>query len=513
MSKKRPSKDYAYEALLRFNYFPMVKNRRDELPPVFSTRAFKPDLADELITKMQSQKRKEGFDQIVYRSNRFNNVIRTMHIPHPLPYARMCQTLRDNWKQIKFLCKNKSSKIKPERHNDGKLVAMGEYDLGRLIVMDSAGFPDSLEKFLRLSTGAFFVTSADISNCFPSIYTHSIPWALVGHADAKKDHDPKKWFNAIDAKQRHLKRNETQGIPIGPATSNVVCEIILAQVDKRLRKLGYRFVRAIDDYQCYTATRDEGVCFIRDLELELDRYLLKLNTKKTACHQLPLPERAEWINEFCALAGDSRRLTGNKMFRLLDLAVDFQSRWPADNVLKYAATYLMNRVNAYNAYPFVEYLLQLAFHNASVLPLIAEVLDDYKIELDNEVLERLLDFHLKYRRSDVACWLLLIMHLNGGKASKAAATEIIKQGDCLPMALMATAKNHRKKIDKFLLNVDETQNYEMDQYWLLIYNRARQNPRVKARFKKYLDETGLTFLESEGVRFTRTKPFIYLGAT
>ena len=512
MSKKRPSKDYAYEALLRFNYFPMVKNRRDDLPPVFSTRRFKPKIADELITKMKSQKRREGFDQIVYRCNRFNNAIRTMHLPHPLPYARLCQTLRDNWDNLEFVCKNKSSKIRPEQHNDGKLVAMGEYDLGRLVVMDNPRFPKSLEKYLSVATGAFFRTSADISNCFPSIYTHSIPWALVGHAVEKKDHDPKKWFNAIDAKQRHLKRNETQGVPVGPATSNVIAEIILARVDKRLRKLGYRFIRAIDDYQCYTATRDEGVCFIRDLELELDRYLLKLNSKKTKCHQLPLPERAEWINEFCALAGEKKSVSGNEMFRLLDLAVDFQSRWPADNVLKYAATFLLKRVSPYNAYTFVEYLLQLAFHNASVLPLIAEVMDNYEIELDDDVLDQLLDFHLRYRRSDVVCWLLLIINLNGGRASKAAATEIIKQRDCMPMALMATARNHRKKIDKFLLNVDETQNYEMDQYWLLIYNRARENARVKARFKKYLGETGLTYLESKRVRFTRTKPFIYLGA-
>ena len=245
---KRPSKDYAYEALLRFNYFPMVKNRRDELPPVFSTRKFKPAIADELILKMASQKRKEGFDQIVYRCNRFNNVIRTMHIPHPLPYARLCKVIRDNWKHLKFICKNKTSKIKPEKHCDGKLVAMGEYDLGRLVVMDSPKFPRSLQKYLKLTTGAYYVTSADISNFFPSIYTHSIPWALVGHEVAKKDHNPQKWFNSIDAKQRHLKRNETQGVPIGPATSNVISELILSPVDKALRNRGYRFIRAIDDY-------------------------------------------------------------------------------------------------------------------------------------------------------------------------------------------------------------------------------------------------------------------------
>ena len=31
----------------------------------------------------------------------------------------------------------------------------------------------------------YCVVYADISNCFPSIYTHSIPWALVGKIQQK----------------------------------------------------------------------------------------------------------------------------------------------------------------------------------------------------------------------------------------------------------------------------------------------------------------------------------------
>ena len=31
-----------------------------------------------------------------------------------------------------------------------------------------------------LLIGKKYIVKADISTCFPSIYTHSIPWALVG---------------------------------------------------------------------------------------------------------------------------------------------------------------------------------------------------------------------------------------------------------------------------------------------------------------------------------------------
>ena len=33
-----------------------------------------------------------------------------------------------------------------------------------------------------------YLVKADISTCFPSIYSHSIPWALVGKETAKKNH-------------------------------------------------------------------------------------------------------------------------------------------------------------------------------------------------------------------------------------------------------------------------------------------------------------------------------------
>ena len=69
------------------------------------------------------------------------------------------------------------------------------------------------ERALKFGFGKKFRAHTDISNFYPSIYTHSIPWALVGFEQAKKDKFKKKsWFNSIDYFQRMLKRNETQGI-------------------------------------------------------------------------------------------------------------------------------------------------------------------------------------------------------------------------------------------------------------------------------------------------------------
>lgn len=45
-----------------------------------------------------------------------------------------------------------------------------------------------------------------------------------------------------------MHHGETHGILIGPHSSNILSEIILTVVDRKLYEKHYRYVRAIDDY-------------------------------------------------------------------------------------------------------------------------------------------------------------------------------------------------------------------------------------------------------------------------
>lgn len=55
-----------------------------------------------------------------------------------------------------------------------------------------------------LLIGKRFVVKADISTFFPSIYTHSIPWALVGKAVAKQNRSKSKWFIKLTKSVKRL---------------------------------------------------------------------------------------------------------------------------------------------------------------------------------------------------------------------------------------------------------------------------------------------------------------------
>ena len=108
--------DYLYQALTRWNYFPNQKSKGEELPPVFSTRQFTPHVAKRLVAENM---RSGGYDQVEYFATRYNNVSRPLAIPHPVGYAHLVNCICANWDELKSICGNQNSLIKPEKHAVG----------------------------------------------------------------------------------------------------------------------------------------------------------------------------------------------------------------------------------------------------------------------------------------------------------------------------------------------------------------------------------------------------------
>jgi len=314
--------EYLLKALLQHNYFPSQRRNKEELPPILNSKSLTPKISEKLI-KLSC--RKGGYDQIEYKLTRYNNVPRPLNIPHPIAYAQLCHSLHDNWGKMEYITQTENSLIIPKKHSDG-----------RIIIMDYENSKEKIERHIKLSFNKKFYVNTDISNFFPSIYSHSIPWALVGLEEAKEDRKPKKWFNQIDKYQRLMKRNETNGVPIGPATSNIVSELILARIDIELNKDGFEFIRLIDDYTAYFDTYEKAEEFIRRLSEELSKYKLLLNIKKTFIEQLPSPSSPEWIVDLTTRIPDKENISPTNVIRFLDYALTKQSIIPDGSVLKYA---------------------------------------------------------------------------------------------------------------------------------------------------------------------------------
>ena len=223
-----------YEALTRYNYFPNQKSNINELPPCLSTRQFTPEVVEEIV-KINEPAERRGYDVVIYNATRYNNAFRELSLVHPKAHSLLSKHIHDHWSDIEYIGNNDSSMIKPELHDDGRIIVMN--------------YEDAIDKTTRNLTSSFgkrFQVKSDISNCFNSIYSHAITWGLVGFEHAKANQQNNKWFNQLDMYQRKCKRNETQGIPIGPATSTISVEIILGKIDNTLKEQGFEFHRYVD---------------------------------------------------------------------------------------------------------------------------------------------------------------------------------------------------------------------------------------------------------------------------
>lgn len=479
------NRTFLLNALLGYSYFPIQKKDRSELPPFLSTIDLTPQIARGLVN-VQSRKRTEGWDSVEYQATRFTGVGRIFNIPHPLPYSALCLCIHDNWANLDYCTRSNQSMVKPRQHPDG-----------RAIIMD---YEKAHPRSLRLSFGKRFQVKTDISNFFPSIYSHAVTWAIVGFATAKANRR-RNWYNDLDSNICSTKRNETQGVAIGPASSNVIAELVLSRSDTEMERLGFEFIRYVDDYTAYCTTEEQAQDFIRILGEKLKEYKLLLNIKKTVISPLPCCDEAGWVSELALLLpkGEINKYTAEQY---LDRAQAVSLQEPDGSVLKYAIKALLSR----GLKPGVEYevlpqIINLAFYHPILLPPLNGPfarIDPRNFIFGSQLHDIALE-NARRRRSDGLCWSLFYMNRHRIPIQGALAQAVVASRDCLALLLLYLSGDptHRAAVIHFAQRLNAADHYELDQYWLLLYelyfDNCIQTP--------YASEGAFQFLRANGVRF------------
>ena len=431
-----------------------------------------------------------------------------MHIPHPLPYARLCQCINKYWKRLQHICENPNSRLKPAKHDD-KSVLRFNYNEGndnikndlRVLAFENQYLSDVFS-MVELTNGKFYRMNADISLFFPSIYTHSIPWALVGHSEAKANQgNGKKWYNQLDKYQAQMQRKETKGIPIGPATSTIISELILFKIDNVLRDKEYTFTRLGDDYECYCETEEEGNMFLKHFEQELRKYLLNLNALKVRIEKLPLGYQPEWKIELkYRLPSRDIIPKQRELANFLEYAIKLQNYHPNSPALKYAARSLTQNINETNVNVFFEYMISIVIHNPTILPILCKVAEKHQDVISDMDFEQILRHFLKYQCSDAICWILYLIGICGKEISDELANAVIDSKDCMSMGMLIALGQQKDKVIDFLNNnIDPDSEYDCDQYWILLHELAPDCPE----FNRYRGISGLKFLREKNVHFIK----------
>lgn len=127
----------------------------------------------------------------------------------------------------------------------------------------------------------------DVTDCYGSLYTHSIPWALHGKEHAKQNKRDKTLLgNQIDFLIQSGRYGQTNGIPQGSVLTDFVAELVLGWVDSQLtNELGnaedFKILRYRDDYRIFANSDVRAEEVLKAVSDKLRSVGMKLGVAKT----------------------------------------------------------------------------------------------------------------------------------------------------------------------------------------------------------------------------------------
>lgn len=157
----------------------------------------------------------------------------------------------------------------------------------------------SSPEFTRDKLTFDYFLMVDIQSFFPSIYTHSLSWAIYGNKALGKEYRKEDTFaNATDVINQRINFNETNGLIVGPEFSRVIAEILLTRIDLNVEqelnksKLyihdDYKIYRYVDDYFIFANQPDTIREIEKVLQEQLQDYNLNQNISKREIQTKPV---------------------------------------------------------------------------------------------------------------------------------------------------------------------------------------------------------------------------------
>lgn len=230
----------------------------------------------------------EGVNHRLLVKKDANFTYRPIDVANPYLYYLLVRqiTNRGNWQEIKkrfsvFACPNidvvSIPKVKGDKDKSHKAAGVSDW------------WENVEQKTLALSLRYRYMFVTDITNCYGSIYTHSIAWALMGKDEAKRKKGKSGLLgNILDTYMQGMQYGQTNGIPQGSVLFDFIAEMVLGYSDSllsaKLRSEGiteYKILRYRDDYRIFSNKREELEKIAFCLQTILADLNFQLNAKKT----------------------------------------------------------------------------------------------------------------------------------------------------------------------------------------------------------------------------------------
>ena len=368
------------------------------------------------------------------------NAWRPMTIMHPILYVNLVNiiTEQNNWNKIqKHFEKHKDSHI---LCRSIPIVPRKNKYKEQILDWWNSFEQDSLRFMMQYR----YMAKTDISNCYGSIYTHSIEWAMRGRSVIKDERkrngkSSKSLGQDIDNAIRAMQCGQTNGIPQGSTLMDFVAEIVLAALDKDLaRALGskrkYKILRYRDDYRIFSNSLEDIEFILKELNGVLRLYGLALNSKKTSITDDLItesfkPDKWDLINGNLSLTTFSFDLDIMYDLKIMHKNLQkfliqvyrysrlFENTGQLKRLLNLFYSMLKNEKFSCNkAYPLISILTSIAYANPRIYPnyvaIVSVIIKDLKSYTQNQIINEILEKFRNVANTDfLEIWLQRIAHV------------------------------------------------------------------------------------------------------
>ncbi len=237
----------------------------------------------------------------------------------------------------------------------------------------------------------------DIADCYGSIYTHSISWALHTKEEAKK---PENKNNSglvgvvIDKTIQDMSYGQTNGIPQGSVLSDFIAEMVLGYADLLLsERIGdsitdYQILRYRDDYRVFVNNPQDGEKIIKLLTEVMIELGMKLNPSKTSFSNQVISSSIKQDKLSWLYRKHSSKSLQQHLLIIHNHAEDFPNSGSLTKALLSFHKRLLKLEKAIDSLMvLISISIDIAYHNPKTYPVISAILSKLIVLLDDESLQ------------------------------------------------------------------------------------------------------------------------------
>lgn len=320
--------------------------------------------------------------------------------------------------------------------------------------------------------------------------------------------------NNLDTLTRLGQDGQTIGIPVGPDTSFIVAELLLAAVDNELDFDYTKSIRFYDDYEFGCKSETEAEKILDKIENILSEFELELNHEKTNLVKGPREFESSWNYHIKDITKKKNIKTSEDLIDLFNFTSKLARENEQDFVFKYFIQRMrMNIIDERHWETWQNILFVSALSEFGNLREIYAQLDlynriGYKLNLKGlrNLLERKADNELKKGVSSELSWILFGFLKFGIKPNRDLLLKSIDKGDDISRIIAIKLAIEKKigiksKLRELLdlLDSEAVVSEHWILFWELYVNGWISHPNLKSEVLKedifnLLDENKISFL-------------------